>query len=160
MAIWGLALSGPAGLWESGLGAGVSLDNVVLVGQRDLDPFELELIASGRVCHIPPGAGLAERLGAAIAGRPVYVHLDCDVLEPGIVPTDYVHAHGLTLQDLRDACEMIAEGEVVGLEIAEFQNCWAAGGPPVSPVPLIQALEPLIARLSAPVNFALNRRAD
>ena len=144
----GLALSGPAGLWESGLGAGVSLDNVVLVGQRDLDPFELELIASGRVCHMKPGPGLVERLRNAIAGRPVYAHLDCDVLEPGIVPTDYVHAHGLTLQELRGACEVIAEGEVVGLEIAEFQNCWVAGGPAVSPIPLIQALEPLIAKLS------------
>ena len=78
----------------------------------------------------------------------MYVHLDCDVLEPGIVPTDYVHAHGLTLQDLRGACEVIAEGGVVGVEIAEFQNSWEPGGPPVSPIPLIQALEPLVDQLS------------
>lgn len=145
----GLALSGPAGLWESGLGAGLTLDNLVLVGQRDLDPFEMQLIASGKVCHVPPGPGLDQRLRKAIAGRPVYVHLDCDVLEPGIVPTDYVHAQGLTLEDLRGACEVIAEREVVGLEIAEFQNSWVAGGTPVSPVPLIGALEPLMAKLSA-----------
>lgn len=84
----------------------------------------------------------------------MYVHLDCDVLEPGIVPTDYVHAHGLTLQDLRAACAVIAEGEVVGVEIAEFQNSWVAGGPPVSPVPLIRALEPLIANLPIPASAA------
>ncbi|USX17046.1 arginase family protein [Oxalobacteraceae bacterium OTU3CAMAD1] len=150
----GLALSGPAGLWESGLGAGLALDNLVLVGQRDLDPFEMQLIASGKVCHVPPGPGLDHRLRKAIAGRPIYVHLDCDVLEPGIVPTDYVHAHGLTLQDLRGACEVIAEGGVVGLEIAEFQNSWVAGGPSVSPVPLIRTLEPLIAKLSIAANAA------
>ena len=84
----------------------------------------------------------------------MYVHLDCDVLEPGIVPTDYVHAHGLTLQDLRAACTVIAECEVVGVEIAEFQNSWVAGGPPVSPVPLIRALEPLIANLPIPASAA------
>lgn len=150
----GLALAGPAGLWESGLGAGLTLDNLVLVGQRDLDPFEIQLIASGKVCHVPPGPGLDKRLRKAIAARPVYVHLDCDVLEPGIVPTDYVHAHGLTLQDLRGACEVIAEGPMVGVEIAEFQHSWVAGGPPVSPVPLIRALEPLIAKLSMPANAA------
>jgi arginase len=144
----GLALSGPAGLWETGLGSGLALDKIVLVGQRDLDPFEVGLIASNAVCHLPPGDDLPARLRHAIAGRPVYVHLDCDVLEPGIVPTDYVHPDGLTLDDLRDACLVIAENEVVGLEIAEFQNSWLADGPPVSPAPLLHALRPLIAKLS------------
>lgn len=140
----GLALSGPAGLWDSGLGAGTAFEDLVLVGQRDLDPFEVELIESGKVCHIPPGASLAENLRLAIAGRAVYVHLDCDVLEPGIVPTDYVHPNGLTLEDLQSACEVLAECEVVGLEIAEFQNSWVVDGPPVSPEPLLQSLMPLL----------------
>ncbi len=140
----GLALSGPAGLWDSGLGAGTALEDIVLVGQRDLDPFEVDLIQSGKVCHIPPGAGLAEKLRQAIAGRPVYVHLDCDVLEPGIVPTDYVHPNGLDLEDLHSACEVLAEGEVVGLEIAEFQNSWGVDGSPVSPEPLIRSLLPIL----------------
>lgn len=141
----GLALSAPAGMWDSGLGSGLALENIVLVGQRDLDPAEAKLIASGQVRHLPPGADLASRLRAAVAGRPVYVHLDCDVLEPGIVPTDYVHPAGLSLEDLRQACEVLAESEIVGLEIAEFQNAWLPGGPPVSPGPLLQALRPLVA---------------
>lgn len=146
----GLALSGPAGLWQSGLGAGIALSSIVLVGQRDLDAFEVELIASGAVRHVPPGPGLAARLADAIAGRPVYVHLDCDVLEPGIVPTDYVHANGLGLDDLRDACVAIARGEVIGVEIAEFQDAWHAGGPPVSPAPLLRAVAPLVERMQRP----------
>lgn len=144
----GLALSGPAGMWKTGLGDGLALHNIVLVGQRDLDPFEVELIASTPICHLPPCADLADRLRHAIAGRPVYVHLDCDVLEPGIVPTDYVHPNGLTLDDLHDACRVIAESEVVGLEIAEFQVAWLVDGPAVSPEPLLKALQPLIDRLS------------
>lgn len=141
----GLAFAAPAGLWESGLGAGLQLDQIVLVGQRDLDPFEQELIDRAGIPHIKPGSGLAERLRAAIAGRPVYVHLDCDVLDPGIVPTDYVHEGGLSLHDLRACCEVIAEGPFIGIEIAELQIAWKTGGDPISPVPLLDALEPLLA---------------
>ncbi len=142
----GLAFAGPLGLWDSGLGAGLGLSQVVLVGQRDLDPFELDLIALNNIPHIKPGADYAVELRAAIAGRPVYVHLDCDVLEPGIVPTDYKHEGGLSLDDLRTCCEVIAEHDFVGIEIAEFQNSWEIDGPPVSPIALIDALGPLIER--------------
>lgn len=140
----GLALAGPAGLWDSGLGAGLGLDRIVLVGQRDLDRFEEQLIARHAIPHIRPGDDLAQGLRRAIAGRPVYVHLDCDVLEPGIVPTDYEHPGGLTLDDLRACSAAIAEQDVVGLEIAEFQIAWRPAGPPVSPAPLLDALTPLL----------------
>ncbi|MXN65408.1 arginase family protein [Stappia sp. GBMRC 2046] len=140
----GLALAGPVGLWDSGLGAGLGLGQIVLVGQRDLDPFELELIEKHRIPHIKPKDDLATALREAIAGRPVYVHLDCDVLDPGIVPTDYVHEGGLSLKDLRMCSDVIAEHEFVGIEIAEFQYAWEAGGDPVSPEPLLNALAPLL----------------
>lgn len=137
----GLAFAAPAGLWDSGLGAGVGLDQIVLVGQRDLDPYEQELIDRYGIPHIKPRGDLAAELSAAIAGRPVYVHLDCDVLNPGIVPTDYVHEGGLSLDDLRVCCEVIAERPFVGIEMAEYQNAWEPGGEPVSPDPLLDALE-------------------
>ena len=140
----GLALSGPVGLWDSGLGAGLALENVVLVGQRDMDRYEIELIHSRRVRCVEPRSNLSTALSRAIAGRPVYVHLDCDVLNPGIVPTDYAHEGGLSLEDLRVACEVIAQGEVIGIEIAEFQNSWSSNGIPVSPAPLIEALRPIL----------------
>jgi arginase len=142
----GLALAGPLGLWNSGLGAGLSFDQVVLVGQRDLDPYELDLIAKHDIPHIKPGADLATDLGSAIAGRSVYVHFDCDVLEPGIVPTDYEFEGGLSLDDVRACCKVIAEHGFVGIEIAEFQNSWKAGGPPVSPSALLDALEPVLTK--------------
>lgn len=141
----GLALAAPAGLWDSGLGAGLRLNQIVLVGQRDLDPFEQELIDRHAIPHIKPQGDLTAELRAAIAGRPVYVHLDCDVLNPGIVPTDYVHEGGLSLDDLRTCCEVIAEHPFVGMEIAEFQNAWELGGDPVSSDPLLDALTPLLA---------------
>lgn len=140
----GLAFAAPAGMWESGLGAGLGLDQIVLVGQRDLDPFEQDLIDRQGIPHIKPGSDLVTGLRTAIAGRPVYVHLDCDVLNPGIVPTDYVHEGGLSLDDLRACCEVVAEHDFLGIEIAEFQNAWELGGNPVSPDPLLDALEPLL----------------
>ncbi len=142
----GLALAAPTGLWDSDLGAGFGLEQIVFVGERDIDPFEQDLIERHRIPHIKPTDDLPSRLRAAIAGRPVYMHLDCDVLNPGIVPTDYVHEGGLTLDDLRACCEVIAEHEVVGVEIAEFQNAWTDGGEAVSPEPLLDALVPILSR--------------
>lgn len=145
----GLALSGPAGLWDSGLGCGLDLGRAVLVGARDIDPSERAMIETGRVRWVPPGDGLGASLRDAVGGRPVYVHLDCDVLEPGLVPTDYRPAGGLSLADLRAACGILAMGEVVGLEIAEFENTWGRGGDPVSPAPLLEAIEPLLRGLAS-----------
>lgn len=143
----GLALSGPAGLWQSGLGDGLALGSIILVGQRDLDPFEKQLLAEQAITCIPFAAGYLERLREAINQRPVYMHLDCDVLEPGIVPTDYNHPGGMGLGDLQQACAVLAESEVVGVEIAEFQNAWARQSEPVSPAELIRALRPVIDKL-------------
>lgn len=103
----GLALAGPAGLWSSGLGEGLSLNQIVHVGTRDLDPFEQCLIDQHRTPVIKPGSDLASDLRKTIAGRPVYVHLDCDVLNPGIVPTDFVIQGGLSLDDLHNSAKRI-----------------------------------------------------
>lgn len=140
----GLALSAAAGLWDSGLGAGLSLDQIVLVGQRALDPAEQDLINKYAIPHIKPNSDFASDLRKAIAGRPVYMHLDCDVLNPGIVPTDYVNDGGMSLDDLRTCAAVIAEHDFLGLEIAEFQYTWHPGGPAVSPTPLLDALAPLL----------------
>jgi arginase len=141
----GLPLAGAAGLWQSGLGGDLDLANVILVGARDLDPAELILIRDRKIPLIPPHPALASAVAKAIAGRPVYIHLDCDVLAPGIVPTDYSVEGGLSLADLRDILAVAAASEVIGLEIAEFQNVWEPGGDPVSPAGLIDALEPILA---------------
>lgn len=119
----GLVLTGAAGLWPTGLPSGLALGNVVLVGARDIDPAEQTLIDDGRLRLVKPGSDLASRLAAAIGERPVYVHLDCDVLEPSIVPTEYLVDGGLTLADLQQAAAVLAKNEVIGLEISEFQAC-------------------------------------
>ena len=45
-----------------------------------------------------------------------------DVLEPGLVPTEHRVAGGLSLQQLKSIFEVLAEREVVEVEIAEFES--------------------------------------
>lgn len=85
----GMTLSGPAGLWDSGFGNGLPLSSLILVGARDLDPAEQALVNAGMVRVVQPGKDCLAKLRTALGGRPAYLHLDCDVLAPGIVPTDY-----------------------------------------------------------------------
>lgn len=65
----GLALSGPLGHWQSGFGAGLKAANVILVGSRDLDPPERELVVNGTIALVSVGATMAEDLRCAIVGR-------------------------------------------------------------------------------------------
>ncbi|MGA7713636.1 MAG: arginase family protein [Rhizomicrobium sp.] len=142
----GMVLSGAAGRWKTGLGGGLDLSRVVLVGARDLDPAERAMIDQGKILLVRPTDDLPTRLDAALAGRPAYVHLDCDVLNPGIVATEFQVPGGLSLGELRNACAVLAKSGIVGIEIAEFEGSWA-DGKSVDPAPLIAALEPLLAAL-------------
>ncbi len=95
------------------------------------------------------GPGIAQRLAAAIGDRPIYVHLDCDVLNPGLVPTEYAVANGLSFADLREACVVLARNRVIGLEIAEFEDVFVETGAPGDVEALLDALTPLLERLAA-----------
>jgi arginase len=139
----GMVLTGAAGHWDSGLGAGLNLSNVVLVGARDLDPHERELIAGGQLKVVEIGPDLSSRLAAAVGMRDVYVHLDCDVLEPGIVPIEYQVSDGLSLADLRSCATVLAKRNVIGIEIAEFESEWLDGRP-ASPDRIVDAISPLL----------------
>ena len=118
------------------------------MGTRAIDPSEQTVIDEHRIPIVPVDGDVAAALVAAIAGRPVYVHLDCDVLDPDIVPTDYAADRGLTLSELTAACAAIAQGTLIGFEVAELEGAWHDGGTPVPPDPILEAIEPLLARLA------------
>lgn len=138
----GMALSGPLGLWDSGLGAGLAPANAILLGTRDLDPAEQALVDRGVIALVPPGPYLRGRLTSAVAGRPVYLHLDCDVLEPGLVPTDYRVPGGLSLADLRDVATVLAAVGLVGVELAEFETGTDQAATRRAAASLLDALRP------------------
>lgn len=141
----GLALSGPLGLWDSGLGSGLAAGQAVLAGARDVDPPEADLLRGGAATLVPPGPGFAERLASVVAGRAVYVHVDCDVLEPGTVPTDYQVPDGLTLDQLSEAMAALGRSEVVGLQVAELETGTSEEETRATAARLVGALAPLLA---------------
>ena len=53
-----MVLTGAAVLWETALGSSLELSNVILVGARDLDPPERDLICPGKITLVPPGESL------------------------------------------------------------------------------------------------------
>jgi arginase len=145
----GMALAGATGLWNTQLGTGPQLAQVILVGTREIDPSEQTVIDDHHIPIVPVDGDVPTLLVNAVAGRPVYVHLDCDVLDPDIVPTDYAADRGLTLSELRNAFAAIAQGALIGFEVAELEGAWHDGGTPVPPDPILEALEPLLVRLTA-----------
>ncbi|SEL61376.1 arginase [Roseateles sp. YR242] len=116
----GMVLAGVCGLWDSGHGAGLRPQQVVLVGARDIDGAERDLLAAAGVRIIPPARTTPEAVLAAIGDAPVWVHIDWDVLEPGHLPADYTVPHGLLPSQIRALFESIPAGQIRGLELAEF----------------------------------------
>ena len=140
----GMVIAGAAGLWDSGLGNGLELNNVILLGTRDMDQFEKTLITDKNISLLPPQVNIAAALEKEIAGRPAYIHIDCDVLDDGLVPTEYKVSGGLSFTDLQEISEVITKNEVVGLEIAEYQYECPSSEKLSNPNNLLDALKPLM----------------
>jgi arginase len=138
----GMCLAGACGLWDAGFeSAGPMLDptQVVMCGVRDLDAQERVLIETR-------GVDLIDRpslLGGALEGREVFVHLDCDVLDPSIVPARFAADGGLSDGGLRTLLGEVAEAAtLVGVEITAF-------GAPELAERIAAVLEPLLAPVAS-----------
>ncbi|SDO96097.1 arginase [Actinopolyspora xinjiangensis] len=141
----GMVLAGACGMWDSGLGDGLALGNVVLGGLRDVDEAERRLLSEGTISAVSAGEDMVDKLRAAVAGRPVYFHLDCDVLEPGVLATDYRVPGGLTLERLHEVAGMLAEHELVGVELGEFETIQPTGETDTDAARrLVEAVAPLL----------------
>lgn len=120
----GMALAGACGIWETGMGIGPHPSRVVLCGARALDPDERNLLDASAVRRVPP-----ERAGALVRGKPLYVHLDLDVLDPSVLPgSAFPVPGGLGEDQLTALLREVAEGaEVVGCEICALTAPELAG---------------------------------
>lgn len=113
--VGGMALSAACGLWETGFdGPRLDPSRVVTFGVRDVDGQEQVLLET----H---GVGRATRpsvLADALRGHQVFVHLDCDALDPELMPAQFPAAGGLRDGELAQVLGQIKdECEVVGLEV-------------------------------------------
>lgn len=118
----GMALAGACGVWETGLADPVDADRVVLVGVRELDPRERELLAESAVTVIGASVETLADTQSALDRAPIFVHLDLDVMDPESFPATQVPAHGgLAAAELYDLLEAVAgECEVIGVEVTGF----------------------------------------
>ena len=105
----GMCLAAACGRWDAGPYGTVDPARVHLVGVRDVDAGEREEVAA---------AGL--RVGVPEAG-PVYVHLDCDVLDPSVLPTQFPVPGGLNLEGL-GALLAGLRGRITGIEVTALED--------------------------------------
>src|SRR4030095_6884769 len=96
----------------------VSDAHVVLVGARDIDPAEEQLLASSRVMRVEAARMQADGAGAALdtaltelarhVSR-VYLHIDLDVHEPSEAQANqYAVPGGLSADTVRDLVRVVA----------------------------------------------------
>ena len=116
----GMVVAAACGLWDSGHGAGLRPGQVILVGARDIDPAEGELLRKAGVRILPPAEATAENVLAAVNGARVWIHVDWDVLEPGYVPADYQVPDGLLPTQLKAIFAKLPAEQFLGIELAEF----------------------------------------
>src|SRR5262249_60315052 len=81
----------------------------------------------------PTWAGSAREAAAAIAeelaGLPLYVTIDIDVLDPSIAPgTGAPEPGGITVPDLLAALRHLGTGRVVGFDLVEVSPRWDPSG--------------------------------
>jgi arginase len=103
----GMCLAAACGVWDAGL-PDPPLDPtaVHVIGVRDIDPGERELLDARGVKDGPPTAS---------ADGPVFVHLDLDVLDPSLMPAAFGVEGGWTWEELEAALRALPE--VVGIEV-------------------------------------------
>jgi arginase len=113
----GMCLAAACGRWDAGFAPSIESDRVVMCGVRDLDAGERVEVERAGVGVAPP-AELADRL----AGERVYVHLDLDVLDPDVLPSQFAVPGGLSETGLRALlAEVKRECEIVGAEVTAFE---------------------------------------
>lgn len=104
----GMCLAAACGRWDAGWDAPIDPGRVHLVGARDLDAGEARELAAAGVAREAPAEG------------PVYVHLDVDVLDPEVLPSQFAVPGGFTAEAVRAALAAVAD-RVVGVEVTAFE---------------------------------------
>jgi arginase len=129
----------------------ISEDKVVLVGARDLDPGEAGNLTNSRVRQVPFDRARSDAPGllALVRKKPVWLHVDVDVVDPAEVSAvDFPVAGGPSLRALCDVLAAIGNvARVRGIEICGYDPRKETGPRPVAP----SLARIAAAALSAPV---------
>jgi arginase family enzyme len=113
-----MCLAAACGRWDAGLHATVvDPARVVQCGVRDLDGQEKVLLETAGVRNVRPS-----QLADVLDGETVYVHLDLDVLDPSVLPSQFPADGGLSDGGLRTLLgEVAGVAQLVGVEVTAFE---------------------------------------
>ena len=106
-------------------------DRLYQIGLRTGDREEWE---PPRGTHIFPGwagsaADAAASIAGALAGQPLYVTIDIDVLDPSIAPgTGAPEPGGISVPDLLAALRHLGAARVIGFDLVEVSPRWDPSG--------------------------------
>jgi len=119
----GMCLAGACGRWAPGLAEpAFEADRLVLAGVRELDADERGMLEASGATLLGPTLETLVGLVNALDGRPVYVHLDLDVVDPEVMPAQFPAAGGLPPEKLYDLLEAVSdECELIGIEVTCFE---------------------------------------
>ena len=113
-------LAGPRWREASGLVASVAGEQMLLLGTRDLDEAEQQLLTENRVAMLTASELAREEMASDMITRLasrcdlLYVNLDLDVLDPRLVPSSPTpSANGLDLEQLETLLSTVLETEKV-----------------------------------------------
>lgn len=106
------------------------VENILYVGARSLDPYEIELINNHGISRIPSGVINSDIVGAleAISGfmsrfKQIHISLDIDVLDPSIAPgTGVPEEGGITEVALHEVLNLILKNNttVKSIDLVEY----------------------------------------
>jgi arginase len=117
----GMALAGACGVWDAGVGGSIDPSRVVLVGVRDLDDRERELLEESPVTVIGASLETLVYTQNALDRSPVFVHVDLDVIDPESLEAQFPAPGGLATDKVYDLLEAVSgECEVIGFEVVAF----------------------------------------
>jgi len=94
-------------------------EDVMLTDARDLDPGEKIAFESSKVFHIKD---VEELLKFELPDRPIYVHFDTDVIDPGEAPAmNYTASNGPSSDALKAVFHRIAQtGRIVAVSVSTW----------------------------------------
>lgn len=94
-------------------------EQVILTDARDLDPGERELVESSNLIHL---LKVSDLLNHPLPDRPLYIHFDVDVLDPGEAPAvSYPAPGGPGVEEIKLVFKHLAEARsVVGISMSTW----------------------------------------
>jgi len=104
-------------------------ENITIIGLRDCGEEDFKFISDNSILYFTPEQiknnveNVKEKLRSFVKDSDVYISLDIDVFDPSIAPAvDNPEPNGLIFSEFLDLIDVIAKGNVIGLDLVEIKT--------------------------------------